>query len=176
MVLPLIPIAAGVTGTAAGVALHHWITNDTPDSWEDKAVFNARMRDMQSLGVAINTGFIHCHAFLKDPAQPVAWRGARDGFSKFYETVGTLVYSSPNSAQIEQAKSYASKFFFWVGEYNRLKCGSNISPAGETYPKPAASTTNPTDWAVVAKWSAIGIGGAFIVKTVTDLFKSHRGY
>lgn len=173
MVLPLIPIAIGLTGTAAGAALNHWLTN-TPDAWSDRNVFNARMRDMQLLATALNTGLTHCPEITSNDAQLSAWRAARDGFSRFYHDIGALNYLGPNDAEIEQAKSYASKFYFWTGEYNRLDCGSKIPTPIDPAKPPAPVGSNLTDWATIIKWSVIGIGGAFLIKTVSDLFKTYR--
>lgn len=177
MPLPLIPIAAGLTGVAAGTALNAWLNQPT-DAWADKAVFNARMRDMQSLAMALNNGFSACPAFMKNTAQLQSWRGTRDGFSKYYGQVGTLTYTSPNDSEMEQAKSYASRFYFWVGEYNRLKCGGGapIVPTNPTIDPynpnpPAPEPTQSQDWASIIKWSAIGVGGILAIKTLSDAFK-----
>lgn len=171
MPLPLIPIAIGLSGVAAGTALNAWL-NSPNDAWADKAVFNARMRDMQTLAQSLNNGFSACPAFMSNPAQLQSWRGTRDGFSKYYGQVGTLVYTSPSDAEIEQAKSYASRFYFWTGEYNRLKCGAAIAPTNPPLdPNNAPIPTQPQDWAGIIKWSAIGIGGILAIKTLSDAFK-----
>lgn len=176
MALPLLPLGLGLGGVAAGSALHYWLSNAKADPWEDKSVFNARMRDMQSLAQALNDGFSTCKPLLSSKPQLIAWRGARDGFSKFYGETGTLVYSSPSSEQIAQAKSYASKFYFWTGEYTRMKCGGAIAPANNT--DPYALTPDPTpantDWVSIIKWGAIGLGSVFALKTISDLFRDFR--
>jgi hypothetical protein len=179
MTLPLLPLGLGLGGVAAGSALHYWLSNAKADPWEDKSVFNARMRDMQSLAQALNDGFSTCKALLNSKPQLTAWRGARDGFSKFYGDTGTLVYSSPSSEQIEQAKAYASKFYFWTGEYTRLKCGGAVAPVNNVdpynpTPAPLPPVGPPTDWVSVIKWGAIGLGSVFALKTISDLFRDFR--
>lgn len=170
MALPLIPIATGAAGVAAGTALHYWLTSK-PDAWHDREVFNARMRDMHSLALALNDGFSTCKAFTSNRTQLAAWRGLRDNFGKFYGEVGTLNWGSPNDAQVSQAKEYASKLYFWTGEYRRLKCGPAITPTTNTDPYSANDEPpNPTDWAAVAKWAAIGLIGTYGLKTLIDLF------
>lgn len=192
MPLPLIPVVIGSAGVAAGTALHAWL-NQTVDAWADKDVFNARMRDMHTLALALNSGFSTCKPFMSNAPQLAAWRGARDNFGKFYADVGTLHYTSPNQSEIAQAKDYASKFYFWTGEYNRLQCGAPIgpvkpsptpSPGGgsipiqvDPYAPPApdpATAGTQQDWGEIVKWSAIGLGGLIALKTVSDVFKKGR--
>ena len=175
MPLPLIPIVLGGTALAAGAALHAWLTGKDADPWEESTVFNARMRDMQGLGLALNDGFANCKPFLSDPAQLSAWRTARDGFSQFYKDTGT-VYLDPSEETVAQAKSYASKFYFWVGEYNRLKCGG---PLPQDDPKdpyaPPAPAPNPTDWGQVVKWAAIGVGTTALGLFLLNASRALRG-
>jgi hypothetical protein len=175
MPLPVLPLSAGLAGVAAGTALHYWLTEQA-DPWEDHKVFNARMRDMHTLALALNDGFSTCPAFQMSMPQLTAWRGARDNFSKFYSDVGTLHFD-PSTEEVEQAKSYASKFYFWTGEYNRLKCGSPLSPTTQVDPyAPPSPPPIPTstDWTGIIKWSAIGLGGLFAIKTISDLFRTFR--
>jgi hypothetical protein len=175
MTLPLIPIAAGATGVAAGVALNHWLS-DPGDVWENKATFNARMRDMFSLAQALNDGFATCPTFMAKRPQLESWRGARDNFGKFYREVGTLKYTSPNAGEIAQAKSYASKLYFWTGEYNRV-CSKGApldAPGANTDPYAPLTPTQPTDWLDAVKWGAIGIGGLIALKTLSDVFGKRR--
>jgi hypothetical protein len=168
--------AAAVGATTAAIA--EWFKRSSPDNdpWEDREIFNNRMGELQAYAVALQTGLAGCQTFLKSAAQVAAWRGVRDGFSKFYGTVGTLNLLNPSTAQVEQAKSYASKLYFWGGEYARLKCGGALSstkptdPYNTTDPNNAPAPTLPTDWTGIIKWSAIGIGGAFLLKTLKDLF------
>lgn len=172
MTLPLIPIAAGTAGVAAGSAIHYWLTKST-DAWREREVFNARMRDMHSLALALNDGFSTCARFTSNHTQLSAWRGIRDNFGKFYGDVGTINWGSPSEAQVAQAKDYASKLYFWVGEYKRLKCGPAITPASNVdpyAPNDPTETSNPTDWAAVAKWVAVGLVGTYGLKTLIDLF------
>jgi len=182
MSLPLIPIALGLAGTAAGAAIHAWITGESPDPWTDKTVFNARMRDLQGLAMALNDGFSTCKPFMSNKAQLTAWRAARDGFSKFYGDVGSL-YFDPSEEKVEQAKQYASKFYFWTGEYNRLKCGGKLaptnptnggtSPTGYDDPPPPAPGV-PTDWLLIVKWTVGGLAGLYALKTVNEIFGKGR--
>jgi len=194
MTLPLIPIVLGSAGVAAGSALHAWL-NQSVDSWSDKSVFNARMRDMHSLALALNSGFSTCAAFRANTSQLTSWRGNRDNFGKFFSDVGTLSYTSPSSSQISQAKDFASKFYFWTGEYNRLKCGAPIGPvrpapapapaptSGNAAPLPVQTdpyapsdpvltpATTGQDWGEIIKWAAIGAGSLIALKTISDVFK-----
>lgn len=180
MPLPLIPIAIGLAGTAAGTALHAWLTGGTTDPWDDKDVFNARMREMHGLALALNTGFSTCKDFLADGASKQSWKTVMNNFGKFYRDTGTLVYMGPNSSHIAQAKDFASKFFFWTGEYNRYKCGHAVSPGSSTDPyagsNPPPEPPSQQNWAEVVKWGAIGLGGAFVLKTLSDLFRDSRYY
>lgn len=176
MSLPLIPIALGLTATAAGAALHAWVTGESADPWTDKTVFNARMRDMQGLAQALNDGFSSCAPFRRNAAQLTAWRAARDGFSKFYGDVGTL-YLDPSDEKVAQAKLYASKFYFWTGEYNRLKCGGAVgpvNPGGDPYNPPPVVDPSPTDWLSVVKWTVGGLAGLYALKTINEIFGSKR--
>lgn len=173
MALPLIPIAIGLGAASAGAALNAWLTGKS-DPWDDKDVFNSRMRDMQTLAVAINEGFSRCKGIQNDHAQLAAWRGVRDGFSAFYKDAGTLVYSGPSDGQIAQAKQYASRLYFWTGEYNRLKCGGALESHQQTDPGRDPVPGPETDWATIVKWSVIGLGGAFAIKTLADLFRDYR--
>ena len=172
MVLPLIPIAIGAVGVAAGAALHSWLTDEN-DAWEDKTVFKTRMREMHSLALALNEGFANCPAFMADKAKLTSWQGNRDNFGKFYGEVGTLNYFDPSSEQVAQAKDYASKFYFWSGEYERLNCGTPVSPHNNTDPY-NPTPKEPTDWVPIIKWGAIGIGSLFALKTISDLFRPNR--
>lgn len=170
---PVSPLTLGLGAASAGAILHSWITGEDADPWEDKSIFNNRMREMHGLAIALNTGFASCKPFLSDKAQLQAWRNARDSFSSFYKDVGTLVYSSPTSEQVSQAKSYASKFFFWEGEYNRLKCGralSQSSSKGDIYSPADKPPEKPIDYVAIIKWSAIGLGSLYALKTINDLF------
>jgi len=183
MPLPLLPIALGLAGTAAGAALHAWITGESPDAWTDKDVFNARMRDMQGLAMALNTGFAGCKPFMSSTAQLTAWRAARDGFSKFYGSVGSL-YFDPSPEKVEQAKGYASKFYFWTGEYNRLKCGGKLTPTntnGGSKPSPSlfddpapAPSVPVTDWLSIVKWTVGGLAGLYVLKTLNEIYGKGR--
>jgi hypothetical protein len=175
-------VAAAAAVAAATTAISEWFkrTSTDNDPWEDREVFNNRMKELQSFAVALQTGLVTCPVFMKNAAQVAAWRGVRDGFSSFYSSVGTLTVFSPNTAQVAQAKSYASKLYFWGGEYARLKCGTSLvstntpdqyTATDKPAPAPVGSTL-PTDWAGIAKWSAIGVGGAFLLKTLKDLFAS----
>jgi hypothetical protein len=173
-------VAAAAAVAAATTAISEWFkrTSSDNDPWEDREIFNNRMQELQSYAGALQTGLVTCKQFMSNAAQVAAWRGVRDGFSSFYGTVGTLTVFSPNTAQVAQAKSYASKLYFWGGEYARLKCGTSLvsttttDPYTPTDPAHPAGPTLPTDWAGIAKWSAIGIGGAFLLKTLKDLFAS----
>lgn len=168
-------IAGAAAVAAATTAISEWFSRSSKDNdpWEDKEIFNNRMAELQAFAAALQSGFTNCPTFLKDNAQLLAWRGVRDGFSSFYSDVGKLLLLNPNTAQVEQAKSYASKLYFWGGEYARLKCGAALAAktaadpyAGPTSPPP----TLPTDWVGIIKWGAIGLGGMFLLKTVKDLF------
>jgi len=159
---------------AAGAALNHWLTAD-PDAWNDKDVFNSRMRDMQGLAEALQNGFSQCQAFTKNEAQVKAWRTTRDGFSRFYGDVGRLDYLGPSSAQVSEAKQYASRLYWWADEYvRRYRCGpALVSDSGgivpTPYEPPKPKTENPFDWGEALKWGAI-LGISYLgYKAFTDV-------
>ena len=175
MPLPLIPIGIAIGSAALGAILHAWAT-DSHDAWADKDVFNARMRDLQRLGESLNAGFAKCPSLQNDAAALAAWRGARDGFSRFYKEVGTLNVFSPSEAETQQAKQYSSTFYYWADEYVRRQCGSAIVGAG-TNPSEAAATPKPSpdawtaaDYLSTVKWIVIGAGGLYGLKLIHDLF------
>ena len=173
MPIPLIyPLLIG--GVAAGAALQAWL-GATEDAWDDKNTFNARVAEMHGFALALNNGLAGCQAFMSHPAQLAAWRNVRDGFGKWYSEVGTLTTFDPSDSEIAQAKDYASKFYFWNTEYERLKCGDHISGAGGKDPY-AQNDPIPsqTDWAPIIKWAAIGIGLAYAGKIVTDLLPNRQ--
>ena len=174
MPLPLIYVGAA-GAMAAGAALHAWLTSEPPDAWEDSDVFNARMRDMQNLALALNDGFATCPEFMRDKPQLASWRGVRDGFSNFYKEVGSYHYSDPSKEVIDQAKAYTSKFFFWSQQYENLKCGRSLDAPKPETPKPTLPVTDAHDWASTIKWAAISLGGLYLLKTVNDIFGIGRG-
>lgn len=171
MPLPLIPIVLGTAAVGAGAALHAWLTNET-DAWSDKTVFNTRMAELHRLALALNDGFAACPAFMADKAKLGSWQGNRDNFGAFYGEVGKLNYFDPSDEQIAQAKDFASKFYFWSGEYERLKCGTPVTPHEQK--DPYTEPPQPTDWLSVTKWAAIGVGGLFVLKTLSDLFRPYQ--
>lgn len=179
MPLPLIPIAIALGSASIGAALHAWL-NQSHDEWEDKDVFNDRMQGLQRLGEALNTGIANCPAFKADNAQLLAWRGARDSFVKFYSDTGRLEWSSPDEAQIAQAKHYTSQFYFWNDEYNRKKCGSALAGSGKdpsaeaTKPAPDATAWTSADYITLVKWGGATIGGLVLAKTLNDIFGRRR--
>lgn len=171
MVLPLIPIAIGAAGVAAGAALQHWIAGTSPDPWEDATVFNARMREMHGLGLSLNEGLKTCKAFTTNAPQVSAWRTLIDTFGKFYTEVGTLSWD-PSEAEVAQAKDFASKYYFWTEEYNRICSSNRLTPTEKTDPyKPAPLPDTPTDYAGIIKWSAIGLGSLIGLKLISDLLR-----
>lgn len=173
MVLPLIPIAIGTVGVAAGAALSSWLNGLSSDPWEDSAVFNARMREMHGLGLALNEGLKNCAKFKSNPAQIAAWKGLLDNYGKFYGETGTLSFD-PDSSEIAQAKDFASKFYFWTQEHEKL-CGGGITPSEPTDPyhktDPVPSTT---DYGKLITWGIVGFGALFALKTLNDLFRDYR--
>lgn len=178
MPLPLIPIAIGLGGTAAGAALHHWLTTE-PDAWKDSDVFNNRMREMHGLALAINDGISTCKAIMSNKAQLGAWRATRDGFGAFYKNTGTLTFD-PSAETVAQAKSYASKFYWWAHEYERL-CQKGaitqdkpVDPYQPAPPPTPDSAATPLDYVGLIKWGSIGIGSLFLIKTLSDLFATRR--
>lgn len=174
MPLPLIPIILGGAAVTAGAALHAWLT-ESSDPWDDKDVFNNRMREMQGLAQALNDGFSACKPFYADKAQVTSWRSTRDSFSKFYGATGTLNYMGPSGAQIAQAKTYASKFWFWSAEYDRLKCGGKVTPNGNTDPyAPDHPPDEPTDWLTIVKWGGGGLLTLAAFKLLSDLIGPRR--
>lgn len=177
MPLPLIPLAAGGTAlVAAGAALSYWLTSKDADPWEDKTVFNARMRDMQAVATALQSGFASCPAFTRNPPTVLSWRGTRDGFSKFYADVGKQVYFAPPVEQVAQAKDYASKLYYWTAEYNRLQCGGSI-PTQAVIDSPVPTPPAPgtvTNWEGIIKWSVIGVGTLYVLKSLNELFGRSR--
>lgn len=172
-------IAGAAAVAAATAAISEWFSrsSDDNDPWEDKEIFNNRMAELQAFAVALQTGLVACPAFMGNAAQVAAWRGVRDGFSSFYGDVGSLILLNPNTAQVSQAKSYASKLYFWGGEYSRLKCGAALAAANNRDPYAAPATpdvTIPTDWTGIIKWSVIGLGGVIVFKAVKDLLMPSR--
>ena len=166
-------LAQMAAGAAASAALGYWFSQPE-DAWKDNDVFNARMRDMQALAEALQAGFAKCPAFLKNAPLLQSWRGARDGFSKFYGDIGTR-YLDPNESIVAQAKDYAARFYQWNLEYTRICGGPNLAPTPQIDPyAPPPPADTGTDWVGVAKWSAIGISGAFLLKTLSELFAPRR--
>lgn len=175
MPLPLIPIVIGTVGVAAGAALTSWLNGMSSDPWEDSKVFNARMREMHGLGLALNEGLKNCAKFKSSPAQVSAWRSLIDNFGKFYGDVGTLTFD-PGEEEVAQAKDFASKFFFWTQEHDKLCEGGHVGPNqpvdpyGNNDPPP----NKPVDYGQVILWSAIGFGTLFALKTLNDVFSSNK--
>ena len=120
-----------------------------------------------------------CKPFLANKPQLIAWRAARDDFSKFYRDVGTIHFD-PSAEKVEQAKGYASKLYFWTGEYDRLKCGGKVapsggnSPTGYDAPPPPDPNATPTDWLLIVKWTVGGLAGLYALKTVNEIFGKGR--
>lgn len=157
MPVPLVALAYLVPGLlAAGGAAWEWLRPERDPEWADKAVFNDRMRTIQSNILDLNKALNHCPAFGKDVASKAAWKNYMTNWSAYYREVGKKEYFDPSPPQIANAKLYASQFNHWIEVLKGYReCVTFAPPSGSTLPPPAPPDDTPV-WLVPALIGALG--------------------
>lgn len=158
MPVPLIALAYLVPGAlAAGAAAWEWLKPERDPEWGEKTVFNDRMRQLQSAIQNLNNAFAQCKGFMANKGELSAWRTFKTNWSKYYADVGKLEYLGPDSAQIANAKQYASQLVHWVDVLKSHKECVELAPTTPTaVPDPLIPNGDDTpSWLLPA---AIGVG------------------
>lgn len=135
MPVPLIVLAYAVPAAlAAGAAAWEWLRPGKDPEWDDKTVFNDRMRQVQSGIQNLNDAFAQCKGFMSNSGELSAWRTFKNNWTKYYADVGKLDYLGPSSAQIANAKQYASQLVHWVDVLKSHKECVELAPNTPTAP------------------------------------------
>jgi hypothetical protein len=156
--LPLVYLVPGLIAT--GGAIWEWLRPENDPAWSDRAVFNDRMRQLQSNIANLNSAFSSCAEFMSNPQQLSAWRAYRTNWSAYYKDIGSLTLFDPNEAQINNGKLYASQLAKWIDVLKSISaCTTLASPSTESKPPPHESAL---DWGSIILGAGV-VGAIYIL-------------
>lgn len=164
MPVPLIALAYAVPAAlAAGAAAWEWLRPGKDPEWDDKTVFNDRMRQLHTGIQNLNDALAQCKGFMTTTGELSAWRTYKANWTKYYGDVGKLEYLGPSSAQIANAKQYASQLIHWVEILKAHKECLALAPPGPAIPPPPPPGDELPSWALPA-----AIGAALALYAVSQ--------